>query len=454
MLVGHYSSCEYEYGDGTWADLMTSYWGEDIAYDELGNPLNWINGETLTWQNGRQLASVGGVSYGYNADGLRVSKTWALGSTEYYAVDGQYIGEKTVKNGTQYYIYYIYDENGSPAGITVNGTQYWFVKNLQGDVTAILDSSGTVVANYCYDAYGYIISITNGSGANVGLTDTGHIARLNPFRYRGYMYDEETEFYYLRSRYYDPYIGRFLNADNQLSTDDLSGINLFAYCGNNPVNRIDPTGEAWWHWAIGAAIVVACAVATVVTCGGFAAAAGAVAAVGSGVAAATTASTVAAGAFIGSATVYGMAVVTAASTSSSVKEFNDKGNWGTVASTAGGAVVGGASVYVSTRTPTTKVYRSVSNAEAQDIKSTGQFNLSPVGMESKQFGFNLAETRQFGNMVGQDIIVSAKVPTSMLNQFYTGGVDTSIFRSGTLTVYGDQLWMFNQAVSGTIKIMQ
>ena len=242
-LSAYYSSCEYEYGDGTWADLMTSYWGEDIAYDELGNPLNWIWGDTLTWQNGRQLASVGGVTYGYNADGLRVSKTWSLGSTEYYIVDGQYIGEKTVNNGTQYYIYYIYDENGSPAGITVNGTQYWFVKNLQGDVTAILDSSGAVVANYRYDAYGYIISITNGSGANVGLTDTGHIARLNPFRYRGYMYDEETEFYYLRSRYYDPYIGRFLNADGYVSTGQgFTGYNMFAYCNNDPISHKDSTG--------------------------------------------------------------------------------------------------------------------------------------------------------------------------------------------------------------------
>ena len=143
-----------------------------------------------------------------------------------------------------------------------------------------------------------------------------------------------------------------------------------------------------------------------------------------------------------------MAVLSAASTSNSVQEFNAQGNWGTVAATAGGA-----GAYVSTRTPTTKVYRSVSNAEAQDIKYTGQFNLSPGGMESKQFGFNLAETRQFGIVMGQNTIVSAKVPTSMLNQFYTGGVDTSIFQSGTLTVYGDQLGMFNQAVSGTIKIM-
>ena len=114
------------------------------------------------------------------------------------------------------------------------------------------------------------------------------------------------------------------------------------------MNRIDPTGEAWWHWALGAAIVAACAVATVVTAGGFAAAAGAVAAVGSGMAAATTASTIAAGAFIGSATVYGMAVATAASTSRSVKSLI-QGQLGTVAATAGGAILGGESAYVSTK---------------------------------------------------------------------------------------------------------
>lgn len=149
----------------------------------------------------------------------------------------------------------------------------------------------------------------------------------------------------------------------------------------------------------------------------------------------------------------GVMAMDAAATSSSVKEFNDKGNWGTVGATVTGGVVGGASAYGATKTPTTKVYRSVSSSEAQNIKSTGQFNLAPGGMESKQFGFNLAETRQFGNMMGQNTIVSAKLPTNMLGQFYTGGVDTSIFRGGTLTVYGDQLGAFNQAVAGTIKIM-
>ena len=149
----------------------------------------------------------------------------------------------------------------------------------------------------------------------------------------------------------------------------------------------------------------------------------------------------------------GMAAMTAAANSCSVSDFSAQGNWGTVAGTVGGAVLEGASAYVSTRTPTTKVYRSVSNAAAQDIKATEQFNLAPGGMESKQFGFHLTETKQFDNMMGQNTIVSAKVPTDMLNQFYTGGVDISIFRGGILTVYGDQLCVFNQAVGGTIKFM-
>ncbi len=78
---------------------------------------------------------------------------------------------------------------------------------------------------------------------------------MNPFRYRGYYWDSETGFYYLQSRYYDPAIGRFINADNQLSTGDFNGMNLYAYCDNNPVMRIDPTGEEWWHWVIGIAAV-------------------------------------------------------------------------------------------------------------------------------------------------------------------------------------------------------
>ena len=126
---------------------------------------------------------------------------------------------------------------------------------------------------------------------------------------------------------------------------NLTGVNLFAYCGNDPINRIDPTGEAWWHWAIGAAIVVACAVAVVVTAGGAAAGISAVASVANGVAAASTASTVAAGAFIGSSIAYGSAVLTAASNSDSIQDFNEQGNWDTVAATAIGVAAGSAYGY-------------------------------------------------------------------------------------------------------------
>lgn len=207
-------------------------------------------------------------------------------------------------------MYFTYDAVG-PLSVNFNGTEYFYLKNAQGDVTGLVDSTGTKVVAYTYGPWGEAWGVSGTLASTLGA--------MNPLRYRGYVYDTETGLYYLNSRYYNPVWGRFINADNQITTgSDLTGTNLFAYCGNNPMNRTDPTGEAWWHWALGAAVV----------------------------AAATAASTFAAGAFIGSATVYGMAVVTAASTSSSIKEFNNQGNWGTVAATAGGAILGGGSAYV------------------------------------------------------------------------------------------------------------
>ena len=140
-------------------------------------------------------------------------------------------------------IYYTYDDKGAIMGMIYGGQDYIFSKNLQGDVIGIYNSSRQLVAKYTYNAYGEITAITNASGVDVSNNAT-HIANINPFRYRGYYYDTETGFYYLQSRYYDPVVGRFLNADAFVATGQgILGNNMFAYCGNTPISNYDPNGE-------------------------------------------------------------------------------------------------------------------------------------------------------------------------------------------------------------------
>ena len=122
-------------------------------------------------------------------------------------------------------------------GFRYNGSEYYYIKNAQNDVIGIINAAGTIVAQYSYDAWGKVLSINNYTTSNIG--------DLNPIRYRGYYYDTETGLYYVSSRYYDPEVGRFINADDigYLGADgSLTGYNLFAYCGNNPVMGYDPTG--------------------------------------------------------------------------------------------------------------------------------------------------------------------------------------------------------------------
>ena len=325
----------YTYGNANWGDLLTKYDGVTISYDSIGNPLSdgtW----TYTWQQGRNLATMSNGSttwtYTYDANGMRTKRT--TGSTTYtYTYNGSQLTHMTYGSTA---LHFYYDASGSPLSVTYGGATYYYVLNLQGDVVAILNSSGVQVVGYTYDAWGRPLSTTGSMSSTLGL--------YNPLRYRGYVYDRETGLYYLQSRYYNPTWGRFISADSQMSTGDFSGLNLFAYCGNNPVNRVDPAGEAWWHWAVAAGIVVAAAAAVVITAGGAAAALSAVALVANGVAVSSTATTVAAGVFIGSASALAISAYGAALESNSVEEFADYGGSALVA-TVGGGVFGGLTAY-------------------------------------------------------------------------------------------------------------
>ena len=136
-------------------------------------------------------------------------------------------------------MWFYYDHDGKRIGLEYQGAMYYYIYNLQGDVVAIADSNGTICGSYEYNDWGKITSISN-IGSNT-------VATANPFRYRGYYYDSETELYYLNSRYYNPEWGRFLNADGIIGANgDVISTNLFAYCSNNPINYSDPTGMCFW----------------------------------------------------------------------------------------------------------------------------------------------------------------------------------------------------------------
>ena len=215
--------------------MLTAYDGYTITYDAIGNPLNYYNGShwNFTWENGRNLAAAtsygSNITYTYDATGLRTSKTVGAVTYTYYYINGQL---RRVTDGTNTTTFFC-DESGKPFGMHHNGSVYYYVTNLQGDVLRLTTADGTVVARYNYDPYGKVRSAT------------GSMATANPLRYRGYYYDSETGLYYLQSRYYDPVTGRFINADNYSSTGQgVLGNNMFAYCRNNPVSRKDASGTA------------------------------------------------------------------------------------------------------------------------------------------------------------------------------------------------------------------
>ena len=235
----------YTYGDAVWRDLLTAYNGEAITYDGIGNPTNY-RGWGMTWQGGRQLASMQkdgtALSFSYNDAGLRTEKT-VNGSTRRYIWNSSQLMADV---GASDAFHFHYSSGGELIGYTYKTadaeTECILVKNQQGDVERVISADGTVLASYTYDAWGNV------------LTSEGSLATSNPIRYRGYYFDTETSLYYLQSRYYDPAVGRFINADNYATTYKTStGANMFAYCLNNPANCKDDGGELA-NWLIGGVV--------------------------------------------------------------------------------------------------------------------------------------------------------------------------------------------------------
>ena len=236
----------YTYGDSNWKDKLTAYNGTAITYDAIGNPLNGGNW-TYEWAVGRQLKKMSregqSLTFKYDHNGMRIRKVLEHSlypETTNYTYHGKLLTHMEV-NYTDFdevshvdKLHFFYDVQSRSAKVRFNGTIYTYVHNLQGDIVGILDSTGNLVVEYRYDAWGKPLSTTG------SLADT--LGKRNPFRYRGYNYDEESGLYYLRSRYFNPLVGRFVNADCLVSPVLLKG-NVFAYCVNEPVSKCDESGQ-------------------------------------------------------------------------------------------------------------------------------------------------------------------------------------------------------------------
>ena len=264
----------FGYTNPSWPDLLTSVTAngttKDVLYEgqsqtsdlpSSGNPVTYYNGKdyAFTWTKGRQLASatVDGkqVSYTYDMSGVRTSKTVNGTTYNYTTLSGKVMRQQWDGKTLEF----VYDDGNQPFAMIYNdgstSTLYYYVLNAQGDVIALLNANGTLAASYNYGAWGNY-SVHGADGKKT--TDPTFIGHINPLRYRGYYYDRETRLYYLQSRYYDFANCRFINADT-FATTDANGFlsaNMFAYCENNPIMRVDADGEVA-HIIVGAIIGVA-----------------------------------------------------------------------------------------------------------------------------------------------------------------------------------------------------
>lgn len=253
------STNSYSYNN-KYKDLLVSINGKSLTYDDYFNPLTFGT-KSFSWIGNRWLSSITdssnnlNVGYSYNSNGVRTKKQLynplipsIVDRTHQYYLDGNRIIREKIDElspfGLHTSLTYLYSSEGI-IGFIKDNVFYRYEKNILGDIIAIYQGN-TLVAKYIYDAYGNH-HVYNSSDQEITYSSNPtHIGILNPFRYRSYYYDSESDLYYCNSRYYSPELRRWLNIDDvsYFDSENIDGINLFAYCLNNPVMNVDPDGNS------------------------------------------------------------------------------------------------------------------------------------------------------------------------------------------------------------------
>ena len=246
---------DYSYNDDDEFDALTrikdiknnkTYY---ITYDanKCGQPIKmWLKEkeQNLLWED-KNLIQIGEhIKYSYNTKGIRTKKETEEGTTEYNLIGSKIMKMEKVTSSGKITMYFTYDQRDELQSVTESNKEYYYIKDITGNIIKIKDEEGNSIVEYKYDAYGKVEKT---------IIENNNVSKYNPFIYKGYYYDEETELYYCNTRYYSPEIGRWISIDDvdYLDPESVSGLNLYCYCMNDPINKYDPSG----HFVISAIII-------------------------------------------------------------------------------------------------------------------------------------------------------------------------------------------------------
>ena len=233
--INNNSSIIYNYSSNKLTSIIDNNITYNVSYTNnfyissfKGNNYTYTNNSLTGYSNNNS-----NYSYTYNSNGLRISKTNNVtNQTTYYIYDES--DNLIIEYKNNQYVYYIYNKN-ELIGFKYNNIRYYYIKDICDRIVLVVDESGNIKCKYDYSSYGNIINIVEDSS----------ISGINNMKYKSYYYDNESELYYLKSRYYSPYLKRFISPDSlsNLDYNDINGYNLYFYCNNNPIMFIDPNGN-------------------------------------------------------------------------------------------------------------------------------------------------------------------------------------------------------------------